>query len=395
MIASGAAFLIAMAVAAFSTPLIRDAARARGWLDRADGVRKIHHKATPRLGGIAIALGFYVPLVALFFVPSHLGALLFRTGNHMVALACGGAVIVALGIYDDLRGANAYTKFGVQFLVGGMLYAYGFRVESLATPLGTFELGALSAPLTVLWIVGVTNAMNLIDGLDGLAGGVALIALIVVFAIAGIRSQPLMMFFAAALAGSVLGFLFYNFNPATIFMGDSGSMFLGFMLATSTIKASQKASTAVAILIPIVLLAIPIIDTLLALTRRASRGQQLFTGDREHVHHRLMALGLTQRQAVMVLYFACVVCAGCSLALFVADGHAVGTLVLGLLAITLAVAVYRIWRPAASSAAQVVNEPVLSDVIELADQPVRVLRKRARSSTRQSDRKDDRFTTRS
>ena len=192
-------------------------------------------------------------------------------------------------------------------------------------------MGALSLPFTLLWIVGVTNAVNLIDGLDGLAGGIAFIALTAIFAISAMRHETFMMLVSAALAGSVLGFLIYNFNPASIFMGDSGSMFLGFMIATSSIRASQKASTAVAILIPIMVLAIPIADTSLAIVRRAIRGQGLFTGDREHIHHRLIDSGLSHRRAVLGLYSISMTCGVAAITLFITqDRKAVLTVCLTL-----------------------------------------------------------------
>jgi UDP-GlcNAc:undecaprenyl-phosphate GlcNAc-1-phosphate transferase len=154
--------------------------------------------------------------------------------------------------------------------------------------------------------VGVINAMNLIDGLDGLAGGVALVAVLTTFLVSLQRGHPLMVLFSSALAGSILGFLFYNFNPATIFMGDTGSMFLGFVLATSAIQTNQKSSTAVAVLIPGIALGLPIMDTLLAMGRRALRGRPMFQADKEHIHHRLLARGLSHRQAVLVLYSFCI-----------------------------------------------------------------------------------------
>jgi UDP-GlcNAc:undecaprenyl-phosphate GlcNAc-1-phosphate transferase len=176
-------------------------------------------------------------------------------------------------------------------------------------------LGMLGLPFTMLWIAGVINALNLIDGLDGLAGGVALIAIVSTFAISVVHGQPLMILFTAALAGAVLGFLFYNFNPASIFMGDTGSMFLGFVLATTAIQTNQKSSTAVAIIVPIIALGVPIADTLLAMARRAARGAPLFSADRGHIHHRLLALGLSHRQTVLVLYGASIVLGGVALAL--------------------------------------------------------------------------------
>jgi UDP-GlcNAc:undecaprenyl-phosphate GlcNAc-1-phosphate transferase len=183
-------------------------------------------------------------------------------------------------------------------------------------------------PFTVLWITGVINAMNLIDGLDGLAGGVALIAICTTCANAALNHDALMLLFAATMAGAVSGFLFYNFNPASIFMGDTGSMFLGFVLATTSIQTNQKSSTAVAIIVPIVALGVPIADTLLAMVRRAARGVPMFSADRGHIHHRLLDSGLTHRQTVLVLYGASIVLGGFALFLrFSTSGQATAFLV--------------------------------------------------------------------
>lgn len=302
------AFLAATLTGAALTPLVRALAHRGGFLDHALTSRKQHGRPIPRLGGVAIVLAFYAPLAALLFVSSDVGSRFWADSAKALALFAGGLAIAALGVWDDLRGANARVKFTVQFAVAGAMYALGFRVDQIANPLGgAIPLGWFGLPFTLLWIVGVVNAMNLIDGLDGLAGGVALIAVATTLAIAFLNGQPLMILFTAALAGAVLGFLFYNFNPASIFMGDTGSMFLGFVLATTAIQTNHKSSTAVAIVVPIVALGVPILDTLLAMARRAARGAPLFSADRGHIHHRLVDLGLSHRQTVLVLYAASVV----------------------------------------------------------------------------------------
>ncbi len=310
------AFIAATLAAAVATPAIRDLAHRWGALDHALTSRKIHGKPIPRLGGIAIVLAFYAPLVALLFVDSGVGRSFYANPYKAFGLFAGGVAIAALGVWDDLKGADAKTKFAVQFAVAGAMYALGFRIDHIANPYGApIQLGMLGLPFTMLWIAGVINALNLIDGLDGLAGGVALIAICSTFAIAVLQSHPLMILFTAALAGAVLGFLFYNFNPASIFMGDTGSMFLGFVLATTAIQTNHKSSTAVAIIVPIIALGVPIADTLLAMARRAARGAPLFSADRGHIHHRLIALGLSHRQTVLVLYGASIVLGGVALAL--------------------------------------------------------------------------------
>src|SRR6185295_14673932 len=285
---AGVAFLLSVICGGILTPIVRHLANRFGLFDHARSSRKIHGKPIPRLGGIAIVIAFYAPLVGLLLFQTGVGQLFFAEREHVIGLFAGGLSIAALGLYDDVRGANAWKKFIVQFAVAGLLYYLGFRIDVIANPLGSeIHLGWVSLPFTVFWIVGVINALNLIDGLDGLAGGVALVAVSTTFFISAQRGHPLMILVCAALAGSILGFLFYNFNPASIFMGDSGSMFLGFVLAASALRTGQKSSTAVAVLIPAIALGLPILDTLLAVSRRAVRGQPVFRADREHIHHRL------------------------------------------------------------------------------------------------------------
>jgi UDP-GlcNAc:undecaprenyl-phosphate/decaprenyl-phosphate GlcNAc-1-phosphate transferase len=317
---AGVAFLIALLVAAVLTPIARSFAIRFGWLDHAQSSRKIHGKPIPRVGGLAIIAGFYAPLIALGIYQTGVGNLFYADTVRALGLVAGGIVIGLLGIYDDLKGAGAKEKFAVQGSLAAALYFCGFKIQMLATPFGyTLDLGVFALPFTVIWIVGVINALNLIDGLDGLAGGVAFFAVGTTFLIAFMRGDGLMMLFMACLGGAVLGFLFYNFNPASIFMGDTGSMFLGLVLALGSIQTSQKSSTAVAILIPIIVLGLPIADTLMAMSRRAMRGRPIFSADKEHIHHKLLALGLSHRNSVLVLYGACVVLAGAALALVYAN----------------------------------------------------------------------------
>ena len=325
------AFFTATLASAALTPAIRFLARHYGLLDHALSSRKVHGKPIPRMGGIAIVASFFAPLVALWFVNSEVGRRFYEDPRHAVGLFAGGAIIAALGVYDDLRGSGAHIKFAVQFGVAALMYWLGFRIDHIANPFGPpIELGFLALPFTMLWIAGVVNALNLIDGLDGLAGGVAFIAVASTFAVAFLNGSPLMLLFTATLAGSVLGFLFYNFNPATIFMGDTGSMFLGFVLATTAIQTNQKSTTAVALIVPITALAIPIADTLLAMLRRAARGAPLFSADRGHIHHRLLRLGLSHRQAVLVLYGACLLLGGSAVAMSFASKFYVGGFLLAL-----------------------------------------------------------------
>ncbi|MFP2928198.1 MraY family glycosyltransferase, partial [Pyxidicoccus sp. 3LG] len=307
MITFFVAFLVSLMVSLVLTLLVRNRAVAWGWLDQANSSRKVHVRPIPRLGGMGIVGGFFAPLCALFLVDSGVGYN-FRSHKELVAgLFIGGAVIAALGLYDDLKGTGARLKFSVQLAVALGLYALGFRIEVIANPFGPeLSLGALSLPFTVLWMVGVVNALNLIDGLDGLAGGVAFFGVGTNFILALSRGDVLLCLLMAALAGAILGFLVFNFNPASIFMGDTGSMFLGFVLAAVAIKTSTKSGTTVAMLVPVMALGLPIMDTLLAMVRRSMLGRPMFSADKEHIHHRVMSrMVLSHRSTVLVLYGLC------------------------------------------------------------------------------------------
>jgi UDP-GlcNAc:undecaprenyl-phosphate GlcNAc-1-phosphate transferase len=314
------AFVLACLVSALLTPLARRFALKHHLFDDHVSSRKVHGRPIPRLGGLAIAAGFYAPLLALLWQASSVGGFFYSSYGKAIAFLAGGFAIVLLGLYDDIRGAGAGKKFIAQFAIAGALYYAGFRIDQISLPfVHVLSLGPLSLIFTLLWIVGVINAMNLIDGLDGLAAGVGLFGVTTAFVLAAHRPDPVMMLFMASLGGSLLGFLIYNFNPASIFMGDTGAMFLGYVLGVGAIQTSQKSSTTVAILVPIVALGLPITDTLLAMLRRTLRGRPVFSADRAHIHHRLLDLGLTQKQAVIILYAASMVLGGTALLLTVAS----------------------------------------------------------------------------
>ncbi|HEX4386148.1 MAG TPA: MraY family glycosyltransferase [Myxococcales bacterium] len=222
-----------------------------------------------------------------------------------------------MGVLDDLYGLRARHKLLAQLIVALAVCASGLVVRSVQLPIGdVIHLGLLAVPFTMLWIIGVMNAMNLIDGLDGLAGGVSEIALAAILVLAVVLSLPALGMYAAALAGAVLGFLFYNFNPASIFMGDAGSLFLGYFLSVALLVATNQPTTSsLPLAVPLLVLGVPIADTVLAICRRAIRGQGLFNPDREHLHHRLINRGLSHRGAVLALYGASLLLAGSGLAL--------------------------------------------------------------------------------
>jgi len=309
------AFLAALALALIATPLVVIFAR---WVGAVDGAgassRKIHQTPTPRLGGLAIVVAFYAPLVGLFFVDSYVGSLFAKDTGLALGLLLGGAAITGLGVYDDIFGANAPQKFAVQFAIAAALYAVGFRIELVSIPFAaSIEIGFLSPLITCVWIVGIINAVNLIDGLDGLASGIAFLAAATTLVVALVGNQILMALFMACLSGALLGFLVYNFNPARIFMGDTGSMFLGFVLAVTTVQTSTKSQATVALLVPMLALGLPIMDTTLAMGRRLITGRSMFSADRGHLHHRLLDRGLSHRQAVLVLYGISVALCGSAL----------------------------------------------------------------------------------
>ena len=307
MVTYAVAFLVALMVGAVLTLLVRNQAVQLGWYDQARSTRNVHLRPVPRLGGLAIVVAFFTPMTALLVVDSGVGRQFLASRDLVLSLFLGGSMIALLGIYDDFRGSGARLKFTVQFAVALAMWGVGLRIESITWPFGSaISLGLLSLPFTLLWIVGVVNAVNLIDGLDGLAGGVAFFAAGTNLVLALARGDVLMALCMAALAGAVLGFLVFNFNPATIFMGDTGSMFLGFVLATVSIKTSTKSGTAVAMVVPIIALGLPIMDTLLAMFRRAMLGRRMFDADRDHIHHRMMSrLNLSHRDAVLALYGLC------------------------------------------------------------------------------------------
>jgi UDP-GlcNAc:undecaprenyl-phosphate GlcNAc-1-phosphate transferase len=298
-----AAALLALLVSFVTTPLVIFAAHRFGWLDVPTDPRKVHTRPVPRLGGVAVVLAFATPLLCLSVYFNGVSEVLYADAGKVMAFLSGAVLIVALGVYDDLKGANAKLKLGVQTVAAYLVWSAGIRMELLGIPLGgELQLAWMSFPLTWLWIVGVTNALNLIDGLDGLAAGLGLIASSVLFAVALNDHAVLLCLMMACLAGALAGFLYYNFNPAKIFMGDSGSMFLGFVLSSVSIWTHRKGATAAALLIPMMALGLPLLDTSLAFIRRLLRRASPFDADRDHVHHRLMALGLSHRNAVLTLY---------------------------------------------------------------------------------------------
>ncbi len=291
-----AALLVAAVVALITTPVVRSLAFKVGAVDIPRDARRMHKHPIPRMGGLAIFLGFI--LSTLVFLPLD---------EQLRGMLLGSVLIVILGIFDDIYALPAKPKFLVQILAALVAVLAGNRVYFLSNPNifssePYWELGWLSIPFSVLWIVGITNAVNLIDGLDGLACGVSTISSTTLLVIALMVAEPDVAILMAALTGACAGFLPYNLNPAKIFMGDTGSTFLGFILATVSIQGLFKFYAIISFAVPFLILGLPIFDTCFAILRRVSKGQSPMAPDRGHIHHRLIDMGLTQKQAVAVLY---------------------------------------------------------------------------------------------
>jgi UDP-GlcNAc:undecaprenyl-phosphate GlcNAc-1-phosphate transferase len=326
------AAVVGVAVAAGVTPLVRHIAQWIGAVD-APGGRRVHAQATPRLGGLAILGGYWAALALC----AGTGLLTGRVSDPRAVwiFLLGGGLLAAIGAIDDAKPLGAKKKLAAQIVVATLAWYGDVRItEHVAVPgFGLLEIGPVLSYLgTVVWILAFTNAINLIDGLDGLAGGVVFFAGLTNLVVALLGGNVLGATLNAALAGAVLGFLFYNFNPATIFMGDTGSMFLGYTLgAAALLSGHQKESTLVSLLVPLIALGLPLADTLLAMARRFLAHRSIFSADRQHLHHRLVDLGLTHKRAVLVLYGCSVLlCAAAMAAAFGKDWQ-VGAALVGAL----------------------------------------------------------------
>jgi len=288
------AALIAFAVSFFMTPPVKRFAELVGAIDVPRDGRRVHDHPIPRMGGLAIFLGFVVSM--LLFV---------EMSTQITGILLGTVIIAVMGALDDIVSLNAWVKLAGQIVAAAVAIRCGVVFEvltNLLAPGSPIEIGWLSVPLTVLWIVGCTNAVNLIDGLDGLAVGVSAISALTMLLVALFVSQPSVCVILAALVGACVGFMPYNLNPAKIFMGDVGSQFLGFVLSTASIVGLFKFHAIITFLVPLLALAVPLADTVFAFFRRILHGQSPFHPDRGHFHHRLLAMGMNQKQVVAVLY---------------------------------------------------------------------------------------------
>lgn len=331
----GLAFVLAVAV----TPRVAALAERFDLLDR-PSARKVHSIAIPRIGGIAIFLSFCFTFLGGLFCNDVLA--LVRSNPEILYLFAGGLLAFLLGFYDDVKQLGPAVKFGVQILAALAAYKGGIKIVHVGLPLlGSIDLGWASLPVTVFWVLLVINAINLIDGLDGLAAGVSFFVCMVLLAVMLIHHNYLVAVVLACLAGSLLGFLVYNFNPASIFMGDSGSYFLGYMLASLSIFGSMKSHAAFTFLISIIALGVPLLDTVWATVRRFLMGQKLFYPDRNHFHHRLLLMGYSHRRAVVVLYGVTIVLGAIAL-LSVNVSDPLSAFLLGLLGILVVIFIQRL-----------------------------------------------------
>ena len=304
--------MIALGVALFLTPVVISFARRTGALDAPDA-RKVHVRPIPRIGGIGIYAAFMVSVLVQMSISDFSPEIM----TSLWGLLAGGTIIVAIGIIDDYRDLPAKVKLLGQILAACVLViGFDVRIDVITDPLGDFiYLEYFAIPATIFWVVGLTNTVNLIDGLDGLAAGVSSIAAVTIFLVAMEEGIPFVAMITAALAGAAIGFLYYNFNPARIFMGDTGSMFLGFMLAGISVIGAVKSAATIALIVPILALGLPILDTTFAIVRRARNHRPIFKPDKGHLHHRLLAHGFTQKQAVLLMYVVSALFGLCALAL--------------------------------------------------------------------------------
>ena len=329
-------FTIAFAISLAATPFVITLAHKIGAVDVPDSQRRVHKKPIPRLGGLAIFYGFLVALLCFARIDQQLRGILI-----------GALIIVGIGIIDDVKQLRALIKLAAQILAAVIVVFHNVRITAISVPSfisesGILHLGVFSIPITIAWIVIVTNAVNLIDGLDGLAVGISSIASFSLFFIAILGGEQNVAIISAALAGGCLGFLPYNFNPAKIFMGDTGSQFLGFMLSAICIQGLFKGYVIISFIIPLLILGLPLFDTIFAILRRAWNHKPIMGADRGHLHHRLLDSGFSQKQTVAILYVIASIL-GISAVLVLERGAYVACMLI-LIAVSIAFGLYKLLR---------------------------------------------------
>ncbi len=295
------AFVLAFFFSFCLTPLARVAGIRLGGLDQ-PGERKLHSRPIPRTGGAAIFLAFFLTVILLYFTVHTDVAHQLVPDTRTLAVAVGAVLCFVTGLWDDFRGLPAWVKLLLQIVAASLTYCGGIGIDHITIASWDLDFGLFSYPLTVLWFLVFINAINLIDGLDGLAGGVTLFAALVMAVLSSMSGNYLAALLFAVLAGAILGFLRYNFHPASIFLGDGGSYFLGFVFAGIALYGSMKSRVGTALLIPMIAMGLPLFDTMLSSIRRFLAGKRIFGADRDHIHHRLLTLGLNTRRAVLLMY---------------------------------------------------------------------------------------------
>jgi UDP-GlcNAc:undecaprenyl-phosphate GlcNAc-1-phosphate transferase len=318
-------YLSSVALSLLITPLVILIAQRIKAVDR-PGVRTVHTRPVPRIGGVAIFITSIFIVVAVIFFNNTINFILQQMQFKLISLFLTASLIFLVGLVDDLRGLPARFKFLVEILAAGILCSVGVRITSISiTEHYVLHLDLMGYLLTILWIVGITNAVNISDGLDGLAAGISAVACSVIAIFAIYDSNIVMAVLMLALLGSLTSFLFYNFNPARIFLGDCGSLFMGFMIASSSVLCSMKSSALVGLALPVLALGIPIFDTLFSMLRRFLERRSMFAPDRSHFHHKLIDLGLRQRHVVLLIYIITALAAG--LGLFMMVTHHISSLI--------------------------------------------------------------------
>lgn len=292
------------------TPVLRRVFTRMGVVDRPDSFRKLHHREVPKLGGVAIALAYVLPFGLLLYSGLHARHLLLDNMGQIMRLLPAALVVFLTGVLDDVLDLRPRHKLVGQILGASLAWWAGVQISGVA---GVALNSWLSLVLTVGWLVLCTNAFNLIDGVDGLAAGVGLVSSLTILLAALLQENLALAIAVAPLAGALLGFLRYNFNPASVFLGDSGSLLVGFLLGAYGVLWTQKTTTMVGMTAPLMVMAVPLFDTSVAVVRRYLRNKPIFGADRDHVHHRLLALGFSPRGVALVLYAACGIASGCSL----------------------------------------------------------------------------------
>lgn len=296
--------IITALISFISTPIVKKIAIKVNAIDVPKDERRVHNKPIPVMGGLAIYIAFV------------LGVILYNgiLTKSQLGIIIGATIIVMGGILDDVKELKPKYKILIQVIAAICILQSGIRISIVTNPFREFypylSVGWIHIPITIIWIVGVTNAFNLIDGLDGLAAGIAFISCVTLMIVSLINGRLEAAFLTAVLSGAILGFLPYNFNPASIFMGDTGSQLLGFLLAAISIEGAIKSATAFVIAVPILAFGLPIYDTLFAMIRRKVNGKSIMQADKGHLHHRLLNMGMSQKQAVIIMYLISAVLGG-------------------------------------------------------------------------------------